>query len=65
MKKKRIWQSALVLASTPFLGYFFFYATRFVLTGRWVEGGGDRAVLGFFFGVMLVAPVLISEMDTY
>lgn len=65
MSKKRILQAILVLASSPFLCYSFSYVLRFVLTGYYVEGGGDRAMLGLFVGIILLAPVFISEIDIY
>lgn len=47
------------------LVYSAFYATRWVLTGVWVQGGGDRCFAGVLLGllsaVLMVLP--LSMLD--
>lgn len=63
MPIRRLFQIPCVIFGSPLLLFALFYATRWVLTGRWVEGGGERAAIGLAFGVILLFPVIISEME--
>lgn len=63
MPKRRFFQIPLVILGCPFLLFAIFYAMRWVLTGRWIEGGGDRAVFGLLLGIILLVPVAISEVE--
>ena len=63
MPKRRFFQIPCILLGSPFFLFALFYAMRWVLTGRWVEGGGERAALGLLFGFILLAPAAIAEIE--
>lgn len=64
MPKRRFFQIPLAIVATPFLFFAVAYALRWVTTGQWVPGGGDRAIAGMFIAMLLLAPVAISEIES-
>lgn len=44
---------ATTVISAPFLVFGLGYTMRWVTTGQWVPGGGDRASAGILIGMLL------------
>ena len=63
MKTKRVWQLVLCIVGSPALAFFLFYTYRWILMGRWVEGGGDRAVVAFLMALVLFGAAAIFEIE--
>lgn len=63
MPKRRIFQIILAVLATPPTYFWLSYSYRWILTGRWVEGGGERAMFAFLISSCLLAPIAISEID--
>lgn len=52
--------SVIAIVSAPFIVYPLFYSMRWVLTGKWVEGGGERAGIGIMIAMLLSLGHLIT-----
>ena len=63
MKRKRYWQIGLAVVASPLAAFWMFYFYRWCLMGKWVEGGGDRAMAAFLVSLVLLAPIPIMEID--
>lgn len=60
---KRIIQLGLAMIAAPYLGAFIFLTARWVLTGYMPQGGGDRAPVSFFIGVLPLLAAAILEIE--
>lgn len=63
MSIRRVIQGILVAAALPMLSLTVFYVSRWVLTGIWTHGGGDRALVGFWVSLLVMVVASMLELE--
>lgn len=63
MRNARIIKIACAIVGAPFFLFALGYCLRWVLTGQWVPGGGDRAMIGFLVSIPFACAVGMAEIE--